>query len=238
MFQKLERTPYMAAMAFAGTFLFPVLAEAKAIRAGALTVAPYAAVSSTKAIAPDKVKMSSDGESESSATETVTQRVTYGLKLDLRLGRLFVFSANGGVNKMDQSKKSVAMRDEYGDIDFAKDANVDMSNSDATYRYKEEQRVGNVQLTIAPQLVKRLLWVKVGAGVRARQRLISITDELAGTSKSITDPIRYSPAAVAGVGTNLLGAISASIEYKFYFPKFPKTEPHEQEVLMSVGMSI
>jgi hypothetical protein len=209
------------------------------MRAGALTVAPFASVSSTKAIAPDKVKMSSSGTSSSSAaTETVTQRVTYGLKLDLRLGKLLVFSANGGVNKVDTTKKSVAMRDEYGDIDFATDANVSVADPEASYRYQEEQRVASAQLTIAPQLVRRLLWMKIGAGVRARQRLISITDAVAGTSKDITDPIRYSPLAVAGFGTKLLGAMSASIEYKFYFPKFPKTEPHEQEVLVSMGISI
>lgn len=218
--------------------VIPSFAQGAAMRAGGLTIAPFASVSSTKAIAPDKVKIGNNGTSESSATETVTQRVTYGLKLDLRLGRLFVFSANGGVNRVDTTKKSVAIRDEYGDIDFAKDANLDVSNSDAPYRYKEEQRVGNVQLTIAPQIINRLLWLKIGAGVRARQRLISISDEILGTSTSITDPIRYSPSAVAGFGTKLLGAISASIEYKFYFPKFPKTEPHEQEVLVSAGVQI
>ncbi len=96
-------------------------------------MAPFASVSSTKAIAPDKVKMSSSGTSSSSAaTETVTQRVTYGLKLDLRLGKLLVFSANGGVNKVDTTKKSVAMRDEYGDIDFATDASVSVADPETS----------------------------------------------------------------------------------------------------------
>ncbi len=213
----------------------PCLAQAKTLHAGALTVGPYASVSSTKAIKPDNI--AGTNSSATTETQTVTQRLTYGVKADLRLGRLFVLSANGGVNKVDTTKKSIAMRDEYGDIDFQKDANVDVSNSDAPYRYKEEQRLANVQLTVAPRLFGGL-WIKAGAGVRARQRLITITDDTAGTSQSIKDPIRYSPSAVAGIGINLLGAFSASMEYKFYFPKFPKTEPHEQEVLVTAGVQI
>lgn len=207
-----------------------------ALAFGRVSIGPYASVSSTKAIKPDKV--GKDKESDAStATETVTQRTTYGLKIDVRLSKLFQLNVNGGVNAIDQTKKPVAMRDEYGDIDFQKDANVDPNAQSEEYRYKEEQRLATAKLSIAP-MVTKWLSVMASAGVRARQRLIDVENKATGEVKKIEDPIRYHAVAGAGFKARLLRAFTAHAEYNFYFLKFPETEPHEQEVVVGFGVSI
>lgn len=202
---------------------------------GPLQIVPYASVSSTKAIKPNKVGKK---DSASSATEeTVAQRTTYGLRVIVRMSRLFNLQIQGGTNKLDQTRKASAMRDEYGDIDFTKDANVDTTAQNATYIYREEQRVGQVMLSMQPSLGK-ILKVKIGAGVRARERFLNVTDKATETKTSIHDPIRYNAVASAGFNARLLKAFSATAEYNFYFLKFPKTEPHEQEVLIGFGFQL
>lgn len=203
--------------------------------ASPLQIVPYASVSSTKAIKPNKV-----GKKDSTSTateETVAQRTTYGLRINVRMSRLFNLQIQGGTNKLDQTRKASAMRDEYGDIDFTKDANVDTTAQNATYTYNEEQRVGQVMLSMQPSLGK-ILRVKIGAGVRARERFLNITDKATETKTSIHDPIRYNAVASAGFNARLLKAFSATAEYNFYFLKFPKTEPHEQEVLIGFGFQL
>jgi hypothetical protein len=209
--------------------------SAEALAAGALQIVPYASVSSTKAIKPNQVgkKVSSTEATE----ESVAQRTTYGLRIAVKLSRLFNLQLQGGTNKLDQTRKTVAMRDEYGDIDFTKDANVDPTAQDATYKYSEEQRVAQAKLSIQPRL-GNMLRLNVGAGVRARERFVNVTDNTAGTKKSIHDPIRYSAMATAGFNARLLKAFTATVEYNFYFLKFPKTEPHEQEALIGFGFQL
>ncbi|NBO38697.1 hypothetical protein EBU99_08950 [bacterium] len=208
---------------------------ASAAWAGALQIVPYASVSSTKAIKPNQV--GKKASSTEATEETVAQRTTYGLRINARMSRLLSLQIQGGTNKLDQTRKAVAMRDEYGDIDFAKDANVDPSAQDATYKYNEEQRVAQAMLSIQPSL-GQMLRIKIGAGVRARERFVNITDNAAGTSKSIHDPIRYNAVASAGFNARLLKAFTATAEYNFYFLKFPKTEPHEQEALIGFGFNL
>ena len=203
--------------------------------ASGISITPFASVSSTKAIKPNKVGKKED--SSETSTETVTQRTTYGLRFDLRLARFFGVNASVGTNKSDVTKKAVAVRDSYGDIDYAKDANVDPANQSATYRLVEEQRIGKIEALLQPTLGS-FVTVKIGAGVRARQRLVAVTDVAKDEKTSIKDPIRYHATAVAGLRIRLLGAFAAITEYRFYFLKFPETEPHEQEVTVGFSVSI
>jgi hypothetical protein len=210
------------------------LAAGQAMAQGRFTIAPYASISSSKAIKPEKA-----GKKDAGATnEKVTQRTTYGLKLDVRMLSMLTFTVNGGMNKVDTTKKVTALRDEFDEIDFVKDFNLDTSNQNAQYRYAEEQRLGVAKLMLTPRL-GRFLWIKAGAGVRARQRIITITDKADETkSKKVEDPIRYHAVGTAGVAVKLFGAASAHAEYNFYFIRFPETEPHEQEALIGFGVSI
>lgn len=206
-----------------------------ALAAGAIQIVPYASVSSTKAIKPSQVgKKASTTEA---TEESVAQRTTYGLRLSVKLSRLFHLQIQGGTNKLDQTRKTVAMRDEYGDIDFTTDANVDPNAQDATYKYSEEQRVGQAKLTMQPRL-GNFLRLNIGAGVRARERFVNVTDNATNTKTSIHDPIRYNAMATAGFNARLLKAFTATVEYNFYFLKFPKTEPHEQEALVGFGFQL
>ncbi len=212
-----------------------VCVSSEGLAAGALQIVPYASVSSTKAIKPTQVGKKSS--STAATEESVAQRTTYGLRVSLKLSRLFHLQVQGGTNKLDQTRKAVAMRDEYGDIDFTKDANVDPSSQDATYKYSEEQRLAQAKLSIQPRL-GNILRLNLGAGVRARERFVDVTDSVAGTKKSIHDPVRYNALASAGFNARLLKAFTATVEYNFYFLKFPKTEPHEQEALIGFGFQL
>jgi hypothetical protein len=200
-----------------------------ALAMGRFSIVPYASVSSTKAIKPS--------ESKDSSEESINQRTTYGLKIDVRLFSLLTFSLQGGTNVIDKTKKQSAVRDEFKEIDFEKDLNLDTTDPKHEYRYQEEQRLGTAKLLITPRL-GRYLWLKVGGGVRARQRLINLTDKENNQKVSIKDPIRYHAVATAGAGVRLFSSVSAQAEYNFTFIKFPKTEPHEQEVLVGFGISI
>lgn len=203
--------------------------------AGALQIVPYASVSSTKSIKPNQVgKKTSSSEA---TEETVAQRTTYGLRVTMRLTRALNLQLQGGTNKLDQTRKAVAMRDEYGDIDFSKDANVDPNAQDATYKYSEEQRLAQAKLAIQPR-IGNMFRLNLAAGVRARERFVNVTDNIKGTKSSIHDPIRYHAVATAGFNARLLKAFTATVEYNFYFLKFPKTEPHEQEALIGFGFQI
>lgn len=229
------RTTLKKSMVFAVGAVVTAGLSSKAFAAAGIQIVPYASVSSTKSIKPNKVGKST---SSSEATEeTVAQRTTYGLRLSVNLSRLFNLQIQGGTNKLDQTRKAVAMRDEYGDIDFTKDANVDPSAQDATYKYSEEQRIGQVKLSMQPRLGS-FLRLNIGAGVRARERFVNVTDNTTNTQKSIHDPIRYNALASAGLNARLLRAFTATIEYNFYFLKFPKTEPHEQEALVGFGFQL
>jgi hypothetical protein len=209
--------------------LLTVFASAPALASGRLSIVPYASMSSTKEIKPS--------ESKDSSEESINQRTTYGLKIDIRLFSLLTFSLQGGTNAIDKTKKQSAVRDEFKEIDFEKDLNLDTSNPKHEYRFQEEQRLATAKLLITPHL-GQYLWIKAGGGVRARQRLISVTDKVNNVKTSITDPIRYHAVATGGVGVRLFRAMSAQAEYNFTFIKFPETEPHEQEVLVGFGISI
>ncbi len=195
--------------------------------ASRFSVGPYASVSSTKEIKPG----------EESSEESVTQRTTYGLRVGIGLMRFLSLDVKVGVNEVDQTKKSVALRDEFDEINFEEDANVDTNDPDAEYRYQESQKLGVAKFVFRPRLF-RMVWLNLGAGVRARKRDLTITEKPNGTKETIDDPIKFHAVAAAGVGFRLLGSFTGSIDYDFYFIKFPETEPHEQEVTVSFGVEI
>jgi hypothetical protein len=78
----------------------------------------------------------------------------------------------------------------------------------------------------------------VEAGVRARQRIIKSENKLTGEVKNVNDPIRFHPTATAGGSIKLGGMARLSVDYSFYFLKFPETNPHEQEVTIGMGVSL
>jgi|GEM_PF-648559 len=231
---------FTTVVAVAGAFalLSPSLALAAGARFGGLSIVPYASVSSSKSIKPEKAAQQKGGTDAKSTNESVNQRTTYGLKINVRLFSFVALDVSGGMNKVDNTKKVSAIRDEFDEINIRKDFNLDTENQTADFRYQEEQRLANAKILLQPRL-GQVLTLKAGAGVRARQRIITISDKLDPTkSTKKTDPIRYHALATAGAAVRLFGAASAHAEYNFYFIKFPETEPHEQEVLIGFGVSI
>lgn len=198
---------------------------------GRFSVGPYVSISSSKTIKP-KV-----GEEANSSEEKTIQRTTYGLKGDIRLSRFFSLGFNAGTNQVDTTKKAVAMRDEFGEIDFEKDANVNPADQDAEYRYQEKQYLGVAKILFSPTLTN-MLRLHAGGGVRARQREVEITDKVANTSEKVKDPIRYHAVASAGFTFRPMQRVFFSMMYNFYFIKFPDTEPHEQEATIGFGVNL
>lgn len=199
-----------------------------------ISITPYAGVSSTKGIKPAKVTPIGQKDTKTSSNETVTQRQNVGLKVDVKFFRLFGLNVTGAYNKIDTTKSSGAMRDEFGEIDFKKDI---VGTSSADFNYQEEQRMATAKVGLYPSIGK-LIGVKVEAGVRARQRIIKSENKLTGDTKNINDPIRFHPTATAGGSIKLGGMAKFMIDYSFYFLKFPETNPHEQEVTIGMGVSI
>lgn len=216
----------VGALAMMGLLVSFPKAHAAKMRMGGLTIGPYASVSSTKGIKPKKDATGSN--------EVATQRTSYGLRVGLNMGRFFSLGVDAGTNKIDVTKKAVATRDEYGEIDFQKDLDTSPSHTN-DYRLQETQYLGKAVLNVHP-LTTKILTVKVGAGVRARQRLIKVTDSVVTeNSKEVTTPITYNAVAEASLQARLLKAFSANIKYSFVFIKFPETQPHEQEVSIGFG---
>ena len=238
-FQKFFRVVCGLAVVCVAVAAHLVVFPASAAAQSRFSIGPFASVSSTKQIKPNGNKTASE--------ETVTQRVTYGVRAGFGLFSVFGLDIKIGVNDVDRTKKSSAMRDEFEEIDIEKDANVNTADQGAEYRYQESQKLGTAKLTFNPRLFSAL-WLKVGAGVRARKRDIVITQKNAMNESEavapenertvISDPIKYHAVGSAGFGFRLLRSFTGSIEYDFYFLKFPEVEPHEQEVSVSFGVSI
>jgi hypothetical protein len=228
----LKKPRHLSLFVLLAPFSLSLLWENDALAAGRFLISPYASSSSSKAIKPNKSKTAAD--------ETVTQRTTYGLKIDIGLFRFLSFQVGVGTNKVDTTRKSKTMRDEFGEIKL-EDSNLDLQQ-DGEYKYKEEQRLATAKFLFSPR-IGQMLTLKAGAGVRARQRLLSLSepekeDGSPGIQQNIKDPIRYHALASAGLSIRLLKAFSFGAEYNFYFMKFPKIEPHEQEVAISAGVQI
>jgi hypothetical protein len=200
-----------------------------------ISIVPYAGVSSTKSIKPQKVTPIGQKDTKTSSSEKTTQRQNVGVKVDVKIFKLFGLNVTGGYNKINTTKKAAAMRDEFEEIDFNKDLGIGTSTAD--FIYEEEQRMGTVKLGLYPGIGK-LLNLKAEAGVRARQRLIKSENKLTGEVKEVNDPIRFHPTASAGIAVKLGGMAQFMVDYSFYFLKFPETNPHEQEVSIGMGVAL
>jgi hypothetical protein len=138
-----------------------------------------------------------------------------------------------GQNKLDETRKTSQVVDEFDEINFEKDLNMDVSDQDAEVKTSEIQRKARVSLVFDPSF-----WIfitRLKAGVQAQQRLMTL--EQNGTKESYTGPITYDPVASLGFGVRLGRRMYAMAEYGAVFYKFPETEPFEREVTVSYGIN-
>jgi hypothetical protein len=208
----------------------------QSIASARISIEPFASVSSTKQIKPDKAGKTKAGSSTGAATETETikQRTTYGLRATIGLSRLLKFQLGVGQNELTTTSKTSAAVDDYGEIDFAKDLSMDTADPDKEVTIKETQRKGSAVLAIDPSFAIFILRAK--AGVIATQRLFS--KEADGEAPvSFESPITYKPTCGAGAGVKLGRAMYFLAEYSLFLYKFPEKSPFEREVSVSYGVT-
>lgn len=200
-----------------------------------ISIEPFVSISSTKQIKPDKAGSNKSDSTSGAATETETikQRTTYGLRATVGLSKLFKFQLGVGQNELTTTSKTSAAVDDYGEIDFEKDLDMDTSDPEKEVTIKETQRKASAVLAIDPSFSIFILRAK--AGVIATQRLFS--KEADGQEPvSFESPITYKPTCGAGAGVKLGRAMYFLAEYSLFLYKFPEKSPFEREVSVSYGI--
>jgi hypothetical protein len=202
---------------------------------GGITIEPYASVSSTKEIKPDKA--GSKSASSGSATETATtkQRTTYGVRGSIGFFRIMKFQLGVGTNELTTTSKTSRAVDEYGEIDFEKDLSMDTSDPNKDVKITETQNKATATLALDPSF--SIFMLRAKAGVVATQRKFSKESEGSPAVK-YTSPVKYKPICGAGAGIKLGPKMFFMAEYSLFLYKFPEKQPFEREVTVSYGLSI
>ena len=201
-----------------------------------VSLAPYASIKSTKTKRRSK-------DDPSKEDEVIKQRNEAGLRGALSLGSLFKLQLSAGQSKLTTTEKTDEVRDEYGEIDYSKDANMDTSNPLNEMKIVETQNNAKVTLIVDPSF--SIFFVRAKAGVTARQRIVdtemTVFDDAgvgSTTKTSITVGPKYAAHSGVGLGVKFSPRIYAVAEYGFEHYNFPKVEPFEREVTVSFGVSI
>ncbi len=193
-----------------------------------VTFSPFYSISGTKAIKPDKAN---------SGKENVTnrQRQTYGLNAGISFWKVFGAQFSIGQSQLTLTQKTQDAVDDFGDIDYERDLNMDTSNGDSDVKTVETMNKARLGIVLDPSFW--ILIMRAKAGVQATQRIMEL--EQAGLEpQKHEEPITYKPYAGVGAGVRLSRRMFVMAEYSFYFYKFPEYEPFEREVQVSFGVSI
>ena len=188
--------------------------------------APYASIKSTKSVTPGK---------KSTEDESIKQRQEYGIRASLSFWHLFKTQLSVGQSKTTTTQKTSTVVDEYGEIDYNKDFDMDTSNPDNLMKLTETQRVGKFSLILDPSFSIFILRLKVG--VTAVQRIVD-KEEVGQPNQSITTGPTYSPHSGVGLGVRFCPKMYFMAEYEMYHYKYPKIEPFERELSVSYNVSI
>jgi hypothetical protein len=200
-----------------------------------ISIEPFASVSSTKEIKPDKAGSKNASGGSATETETVKQRTTYGIRGSIGFFRIMKFQLGVGTNELTTTSKTSQAVDEYGEIDFEKDLDMDTSDPEKEVKITETQNKATATLALDPSFWIFMLRAK--AGVVATQRKFSKESEGIAPVK-YTSPIKYKPICGAGAGLKLGPKMFFMAEYNLFLYKFPEKQPFEREVVVSYGVSL
>lgn len=189
-------------------------------------IAPYVSIKSTKSVTPGK---------NNSEDESIKQRQEYGIRGSVSFWRLFKTQLSVGQSKATTTHKTATAVDEYGEIDYSKDFNMDTSNPENSMSLTETQRVAKFSLILDPSFSIFILRLKVG--VTARQRIIE-KSEAGRPDEKLTEDPTYKPNSGVGVGIRFTPRMYFMAEYEMYHYKFPKAEPFERELSVSYNISL
>jgi hypothetical protein len=195
---------------------------------------PFASVSSTKTIKPDKAGKNKS-EPATTETEIIKQRTTYGIRASVGFFRIMKFQLGVGTNELATTSKTSQAVDDYGEIDFEKDLKMDTSTPDKEVKVTETQKKGTATLVLDPSFSIFVLRAK--AGVVATQRELKKEEQDKPAIEYIS-PISYKPVAGAGAGLRFGPRMYFIAEYSLFLYKFPEKSPFEREVTVTYGLSI
>ncbi len=194
---------------------------------GGIEIAPYLSIKSTKSVTPGK---------NNSEKESIRQRQEYGVRASLSFWRLFRTQLSVGQSTTTSTQKTSEAVDEYAEIDYKKDFNMDTSNPENTMKLTETQRVGKFSLMLDPSFSIFILRIKIG--VTARQRMVA-KEEAGRPAEKLTEVPTYKPHSGVGLGLRLSPAMYFMAEYEMYHYKYaPAIEPFERELSVSYNVSI
>ncbi|MBC7659377.1 MAG: hypothetical protein H7249_06685 [Chitinophagaceae bacterium] len=190
-----------------------------------LEVAPYVSLKSTKALTPGK----------NSEDESIKQRQEYGIKASLSFWRLLRTELSLGQSKTTTTQKTNAPVDEYKQINYSKDFDMDTSNAANTMKLTELQRVGKFSLILDPSF--SIFIVRLKLGITAVQRTIDKV-EAGKPDQTIVKGPSYNPHSALGLGVRVSSKMYFMAEYEMYHYAYPKLEPFERSVSISYNVSI
>ncbi len=191
-----------------------------------VTISPFVSISSTKKIKP---------EAKGKEREEINEKRTYGIRGALSIYRIFKLEASVGQAKSLKTTKTQDAVDDYKEIDYQKDLNMDTSSADKETRLSETQNKARAGVALDPSFSIFILRAAVGAQATQRHLKSEVVGE---TPKEYTSPITYKPYAGAGAGIKFTPRTFFMAEYNFLLYKFPKYTPFEREVTVSFGVSI
>jgi len=210
-------------------FLLNVASESNAQQSSVqFEFAPYFKLSSTKAIEPNP----SNKAEEDFVTK---QREEMGIRALLRTSRIFGIEASVGQSTLKVTEKTRFAKDEFDQIDFVEDLNMDTSDPDRDVYTEDQMNVARFGTFIDPSF--SIFMVRAAAGVQATQRKFKLGMADA-EGESLTTPWKYDPYATVGVGVRFSPAMYAMAEYGFHFYKFPDLEPFSREATISFAIAI
>ena len=188
---------------------------------------PYFSIKSTKSITPKR--------SSGTETETVKNREEKGIKAGLSFYRIFRLQASVGQSFLSTTSTTSEIKDDYDEIDFSSEINLNPSSTDQTLVKKEFDNRASLSLLLDSSF--SIFIARFKAGVTARQRSIKVTNnniEVLNKNPAIS----YKPLASAGLGFRFSYRMYAILEYGFYLYKFPEQTPFERDLTLNVGFSI
>ncbi|MES2745277.1 MAG: hypothetical protein V4655_07610 [Bdellovibrionota bacterium] len=188
--------------------------------------APYVSIKSTKSVTPGK---------NNTEDQSIKQRQEYGIRAGVSFWRLFKTQLSLGQSKTTTTHQTNNAVDEYSEVDFNKDFNMDTSDPANTMSLTETQRIGKFSLMIDPSFSIFIMRAKIG--VTARQRIIEKA-EAGRPDQKIEAPITYKPHSGVGVGIKFGPKMYFMAEYEMYHYAAPKLEPFERELSVSYNVSI
>lgn len=192
------------------------------------SVAPYVSMKSKT------VKKADRNNPGQEVTKTIT-RTEYGIRGSLRFLSILKASLSVGQNEVKKEEEVGTLTDEYGEIDFENDLGTSGRDPADEITMTETQR--NAKLTIAAYPKVGPIILMAGAGVTARQRII--TSSINGEEQpTITSGPTYKPHSTFGAGFRLTPRNKVMVEYELYHYAFPEIEPFERSVTVSVSIGI